>query len=74
MNDCKLCSKIYTEEEAEKWKKNMDWEREDYNKPIVMRYDSGKIYLWARCNDSYYTGAVMKINYCPICGRKLTTD
>lgn len=27
--------------------------------------------LWVECGDYYYSGIAMKINYCPICGRKL---
>lgn len=73
MNDCKLCSKIFTFEEAEEW---MEWDCmvDDYFEPILVRYTSGRIEVWQRCDDPYYTGKMMEVNYCPVCGRKLSGD
>lgn len=28
--------------------------------------------LWHESEDDYYTGNIMEINYCPVCGRKLS--
>lgn len=28
-------------------------------------------FLWLECEDWYYSGNVIELNYCPICGRKL---
>ena len=30
--------------------------------------------LWYECEDVYYSGWKLTINYCPICGRKLNAN
>lgn len=66
-NKCKFCSKEYNLEEAEEWKD--DWKLET---PYIICVKDEKGYgLWSKCEDSFYTGLVMNVNYCPICGRKL---
>lgn len=64
---CELCKKIWnTKKEYTKQFQN-EW---DEDIAIVKNYDD-KIGLYVSCEDWYYSGVVMNINYCPICGRKL---
>ena len=67
---CNFCKKIYSFKKAMEWKEDYAWYNnyEDYN--IIVRNDND-FKLWTRCDDNYYTGMVMTINYCPKCGRKL---
>lgn len=27
--------------------------------------------IWSECDDDYYSGEVLEINFCPECGRKI---
>lgn len=46
-----------------------DWQSET---PYIICVKYKKGYgLWSKCNDPFYTGPVMNMNYCPVCGRKL---
>ena len=67
-NSCEFCSKIYSITEAEKWKNTiLDY---DSTTPGVICANRNGVYeLWSECDDSYYTGHVLDIQYCPICGR-----
>lgn len=38
---------------------------------ITKDKDDEEYYLWNECEDEYYTGNIMEIKYCPVCGRKL---
>ena len=62
---CNFCDNI---KDVEYIKKRPFWER---TTEIVQtgEYTFG---LWIECPDSYYSGIDIEINYCPICGRKLT--
>lgn len=66
-NNCDFCNKIYNEDELN----NKYWlDREEVN---CITYDeNNNIYsFWHECDDDSYTGNIMKIKYCPMCGRKL---
>ena len=67
---CSFCNKEYNFEEAEKWK-NDSWNWELDAPHTICVKDKEKYALWSKCDDPYYTGYVMRINYCPICGRNL---
>lgn len=61
---CDLCNNIKT---IEQYKEMTSWDR--YN--TIVQQKNNSFGLWIECDDYYYSGVVMKINYCPICGRKL---
>ena len=67
---CRFCNKEYDLEEAEKWK-NDSWNWELDTPHTICVKDKEGYALWSKCDDYYYTGHVMNINYCPICGRNL---
>ena len=68
--ECSFCNKVYSLKEARKWRDDSwDWELDTPNTICVKNI--GGYALWSKCDDSYYTGHVMEINYCPICGRDL---
>ena len=69
---CEFCSKIFTPKEAKNWSDNHSEYRytpTEYN--IISKSSNGEFELWNRCDDDYYNGSIMKISYCPKCGRKL---
>ncbi len=67
---CNFCNKEYNYKEAEKWAED-SWDLElDIPHTIYVK-DKENHELWNECDDPYYTGYVMDINYCPICGRDL---
>lgn len=60
---CPLCDMIYCCDKA--------YENTYPEKPgIVM--DGDEYGLYVPCEDDYYSGVKMYINYCPKCGRRLT--
>ena len=61
---CNFCNNI---KKIEQYKKIDSWDR---NNTIVQRKDK-TFGLWIECDDFYYSGVAMEINYCPVCGRKL---
>lgn len=63
---CELCKKIWNSKEE--YQKQFQHRLEEVS--IVKNYD-GKIGLYVPCNGWYYSGVVIDINHCPICGRKL---
>ena len=67
METCDFCNTIYN---ANKLKKQYWSDREVCN-CITKDKDDEKYYLWNECMDDYYTGNIMEIKYCPVCGRKL---
>lgn len=69
---CEFCSKIFTPKEAKNWSDSHSEYRytpTEYN--MISKSSSGEFELWNRCDDDYYSGSIMKISYCPKCGRKL---
>lgn len=67
---CNFCKNIYTTAEAMEWKHNWwDWDCEQPYTIIVENNDS--FALWSQVDDNFYTGRVMEIKYCPVCGRQL---
>ena len=69
MNECWLCNKIYDTKELYE----MDsWDREvcciTYNK------NDDTYNIWSECDDDYYSGEILEINFCPRCGRKINLN
>ena len=62
---CNFCSDIKELQEY----KNLPW----WDRNSCMVYDANhNIYwYWMECEDEYYSGLKLIINYCPKCGRKL---
>ena len=67
LDTCYLCEEIYDEEEL----RNMHWSEREYSNYITHNEEYNSYHLWHECDDSYYSGIIMKIKYCPVCGRKL---
>lgn len=65
---CDLCEKIYDEEKL----KNTYWGDREYSDYITHNEEHDSYYLWHECQDDYYSGNIMEIKYCPVCGRKLS--
>ena len=63
-NICNLCNNI---KKIEEYKEMDTWDR---NNAIVQKKNKS-FGIWIECEDWYYSGVAMEINYCPICGRKL---
>lgn len=59
---CDLCDKVYKTKEEMKKEFECHWDE-----PLCI-IDNG---LYVPCDDWYYSGVVLHINYCPICGRYL---
>ena len=67
-NMCDLCKKIYSRSEAVNWK-NKWWEMG--HRTTIIVNDEDYFSLWTQVDDNFYTGRVMDIEYCPLCGRQL---
>lgn len=64
---CDFCNKMYNEEKLN----NQYWA--DHEKVNCITYDENNntYSVWHECEDDYYTGNIMEIKYCPVCGRRL---
>lgn len=60
---CNFCEHIEIKND---YKRKPFWERDNC---IVKNNEDYE--LWVECDDSYYSGIAMNINYCPKCGREL---
>lgn len=69
-NDCEFCNIIYNADELKK----QYWTDREVCDCITYNEKIGEYCLWHECVDEYYTGNIMKINYCPRCGRKLRKE
>lgn len=65
---CDFCSEIYNAEELNKMHP-IDRYVVDC---ITFDKEDNAFNLWHESEDDYYTGNIMEINYCPVCGRKLS--
>lgn len=67
---CDFCKKIYSRPEAVNWKDK--WWKWDTEQPYtIIVNDDGCFSLWTQVDDNFYTGRVMEIKYCPVCGGQL---
>lgn len=64
---CDFCNKIYNEDELN----NKYWADREEVDCITHDENTNTYSFWHECIDDYYTGNIMEIKYCPICGRKL---
>lgn len=62
---CDFCNKIYNEDEL-----NSQYCREVCD-CITYDENNNNYNFLHECDDDYYTGNIMEIKYCPVCGRKL---
>ena len=65
---CELCETI--------WKNVSHYTNQfenSYDEVAAIVMKNGMPYLYIPCEDYYYSGTVMQINYCPKCGRDLVT-
>ena len=64
---CDFCSEIYDAEELNKM-----YPADRYVVDcITFDKEDNAFNLWHESEDDFYTGNIMEINYCPVCGRKL---
>ena len=70
METCDFCNKIYNASELKK----QYWGDREVCNCVTKNKNDEEYYLWNECVDDYYTGNIMKINYCPVCGRKLKDE
>ena len=61
---CNLCNNI---KKIEQYKELKFWNRDN----TIVQKENKAFGLWIECDDSFYSGVAMEINYCPICGRQL---
>ena len=69
INKCKLCNKVY---------KNFDEYSKDYphdwDEVTAIVAPGNQPRLYVPCPDSYYSGYVTDINFCPQCGRQINPN
>ena len=55
------------------WANNRYYESVD-REPVCICYDKDRdeFHIWVECGDPFFSGTALKIDYCPICGRRLT--
>ena len=66
---CDFCDEIYDEF---KLNTTHPMNREGFYNCITYDKINNNFCLWHECVDDYYTGNIMEIKYCPVCGRKLS--
>ena len=67
---CKFCEKIWANKDEYRNQFKYDWDEEI---AIVLDEDlDGKPALYIPIDDYYYSDTYLQINFCPICGRRLT--
>lgn len=63
---CSFCNKIYNEDEL-----NGQYFHEVCD-CITYDENNNNYNFWHECDEDYYTGNIMEIKYCPVCGRRLS--
>lgn len=70
MNTCEFCNKIYDTQEL-----NETYYRyREFMNYITYNRDDDTYNIWHECDDDYYSGEVLEINFCPKCGRKINPN
>ena len=64
---CNFCKKIYLIKEC----KDFGWRDPDI---VITKTQNNKFAIWYACEDCYYSGPKLEINYCPICGKELNKN
>ncbi len=62
---CDFCNDI---KDAEWYKEHDSYDRIN----AIVQTGEKTFGLWIECEDCYYSGVVMKIKYCPMCGNNLS--
>lgn len=70
MNECNFCNKIYN---AQKLKETY-WTDRDIVNCITYNEEDNTYNIWHECQDDYYSDEILKINFCPKCGRKINLN
>ena len=52
----------------------MDWLDRKSLRCITYNKDDNTYNIWSECDDYYYSGEILEINFCPICGRKINPN
>ena len=65
---CNFCNKVYDESELNSIH---PMDRDGFLNCVTYDKEDDIFCLWHECEDDYYTGNIMEINYCPRCGRRL---
>ena len=65
---CNFCDKVYDESELNSLH---PMDRDGFLNCVTYDKEDDTFCLWHECEDDYYTGNIMEINYCPRCGRRL---
>lgn len=66
-NNCEFCNKIYNAGKLH----NQYWADREVCDCITYNEKEKSYSFWHEYVDDYYTGNLVEIKYCPICGRKL---
>lgn len=64
---CDFCNNI---KDVEYIRKHPSWERVTE----IAQTEENTFGLWVECEDYYYSGIAMKINFCPTCGANLAQE
>ena len=64
---CNFCNNI---KKIEQYEETDSWDRHN----TIVQKKNNSFGLWIECEDYYYSGVAMEINYCPVCGRKLNAE
>lgn len=74
MVNCDFCKEIYDYDNLSNMSLLERCESLIPGNVIEHRESDNSYGIWNECSDSYYSGRIMKINYCPVCGRKLNMN
>lgn len=64
---CDFCDNI---KDIERYKKHYFWERDN----AIVQTGEKTFGLWIECDDSFFSGVAMEINFCPMCGADLAQE
>ena len=78
MNNCNFCKQIYIHKKENKYfYKDLDKKIFYFNDSdthqhtkIILIYKENNFFLYSICDDHYYD-SLLKVKYCPICGKQL---
>ena len=62
---CNFCDNI---KDKEWYQEHNSWDRDN----AIVQTGEKTFGLWIECEDCFYSGVAMKINFCPMCGADLT--
>ena len=75
MNKCYFCEKIYDtktlENMSQEGRNKLCQKKWELYCVITHNTEDDTFNIWSECDDDYYSGEVLEINFCPECGRKI---